>query len=195
MRERVKKILKDKKISTPPLIGTFHSTCVKILRKEVHLLGYSRGFAIYDENDQIFLIRNVMKELGIDLKKFNPRAILGKISNLKNELVTPVGHSKMHLEFFDKIVNKVYIEYQKQLKQNQALDFDDLLFLTVSLFKKHPEILKYYQDKFKYILVDEFQDTNKANYLFTHLLAKKYKNIFIVGDDAQGIYGWRGGRY
>ena len=196
MRERIRNLLKIEnyklKIVIEPHVGTFHSICSKILRKEIEILGYNRNFAIYDEGDQSSLIKKILGEFDLDMKKFNPSAILGRISNLKNELVTPEAHEKMGLEFFDSLVNRVYFEYQKKLKQNNALDFDDLIMMPVMIFKEHPEILESYQDKFKYILVDEFQDTNKANYIFTRLLTKKHQNILVVGDDAQGIFSWRG---
>ena len=189
MQERVKRLVENKKV---PLIGTFHSVCARILRKEIGALGYSGDFLIYDESDQLNLIKKSVEAMNIDAKKFNPQTVLGKISALKNDLILPDEFSEKKLEFFDKTVSGIYSEYQNKLKSNNALDFDDLLLLAVVAFKKYPKILEKYQNKFKYILIDEFQDTNKANYVFIKLLSQKSKNILAVGDDAQGIFGWRG---
>ncbi|MBI2054472.1 MAG: UvrD-helicase domain-containing protein, partial [Candidatus Staskawiczbacteria bacterium] len=174
-----------------PLVGTFHSICARILRKEIEVLGYNKNFAIYDEGDQLVLVKKTMKDMEIDEKKINPAAVLSKISGLKSELTSPDTHARTHMEFFEKTVNKIYFEYQKKLKQNNALDFDDLLLATIRIFQERPEILEKYRDKFKYILVDEYQDTNTAQYMLIKLLSQKYKNLMVIGDSDQSIYAWR----
>lgn len=138
------------------------------------------------------LIKRVMDGLRLDLKKYNPNAILSRLSSLKNELISVEHNAEAATGFFDRIVQQVYVEYQKKLKENHAVDFDDLLMLTVQIFQENPNVLQKYRNWFRYILVDEFQDTNKANYVFTHLLTKESQNILVVGDDAQGIFSWRG---
>ena len=189
MRERVKKIVGQKNSSH---IGTFHSICGRILRAEIEQLGYSPNFSVYGTEDQLGLIKKVMEAQHIDSKQFHPRAILGKISNLKNELITAEKQAETNLDFFGHVVNQVYNQYQKELRQNQALDFDDMIMLTVEIFEKYPDVLKRYQNTFKYLMIDEFQDTNKANYTFVRLIARAHNNILVVGDDAQGIFSWRG---
>lgn len=183
---------KHRGLNSLPTIGTFHSVCAKILRKEIDLLGYKRNFAIYDEYDQISLIKDIIKEQALDLEKINPETVLAAISSAKNELIEFDEYEHYAQGFFEKNVAKIYECYQKSLKFHNALDFDDLIMLTCKLFKKHPKVLAKYQEKFKYILVDEYQDTNHAQYEFINLLAKKHRNICVVGDDWQGIYGWRG---
>lgn len=174
-----------------PNMGTFHSICLKILRQDVDQLGYSKNFIIYDEDDQLSAVKKVMQELEIDAKKFNPKTALGKISDAKSELISAEKFADKAKEYGDKIVAKIYAFYQSLLRQNNALDFDDLIMLCVELFRKHPETLAKYQQIFKYILVDEYQDTNHAQYAWVNLLAKKHRNLFVIGDDAQSIYGWR----
>ena len=178
-----------------PFAGTFHSICVKILRKDIELLGYKSRFLIYDEGDQMTVIKDSMKFLSIDNKQYNPRAILSSISSAKNEMVSAIDYESTAVGNFQDIVAKVYFEYDKRLKENGALDFDDLLLRTVELFGKFPEVLEKYQKQFEYILVDEYQDTNHVQYLFTKLLAKKHHNICAIGDDDQAIYSWRGANY
>lgn len=174
-------------------VATFHSACVRILRSEIeHLPGYSRSFVIYDSSDQQAVIKSCMKELNLDEKKFAPRAIGGVISDAKNKLQSPEEFSQRAKDYFEQKVEKVYELYQKRLKGNNALDFDDIIMLTVRLFREHPEVLAYYQEKFRYILVDEYQDTNHAQYALVNLLAKKYRNLCVVGDDDQSIYMFRG---
>ncbi|WP_425803450.1 DNA helicase PcrA [Desulfitobacterium sp. Sab5] len=174
-------------------VATFHSACVRILRSEIeHLPGYSRSFVIYDSSDQQAVIKSCMKELNLDEKKFAPRAIGGVISDAKNKLQSPEEFSQRAADYFEQKVEKVYELYQKRLKGNNALDFDDIIMLTVRLFRENPEVLAYYQEKFRYILVDEYQDTNHAQYALVNLLAKKYRNLCVVGDDDQSIYMFRG---
>jgi DNA helicase-2/ATP-dependent DNA helicase PcrA len=173
-------------------ISTFHSMCVRILRRDIERLGYNRSFTILDSGDQLTAIKQIMRNLNIDSKKFEPKAIRGSISNFKNELKTPQDISKLVGNYYDEIVAKVYEGYQKTLKTNHALDFDDLIMLTVRLFKEVPDVLEFYQRKFQYIHVDEYQDTNRAQYMLVSMLADRHKNICVVGDSDQSIYQFRG---
>ncbi|MFT8928746.1 MAG: DNA helicase PcrA [Sporolactobacillus sp.] len=173
-------------------VSTFHSMCVRILRRDSDRLGISRNFTILDTTDQQSVIKNILKERNLDPKKFTPRSILAKISAAKNELQTAADFAKHVTDLFDEVVRDVYLDYEKKLRQNQSLDFDDLIMTTVHLFQTVPETLAYYQKKFRYIHVDEYQDTNRSQYLLVHLLADRYKNLCVVGDSDQSIYGWRG---
>ncbi|MDS1028976.1 DNA helicase PcrA [Bacillota bacterium LX-D] len=173
-------------------VSTFHACCVRILRKEIGNLGYQSNFVIYDTGDQQTLIKNCLRELNLDEKKFTPRAVAAAISNGKNQLLSPEQYDRLSANFFANKVSEVYRLYQEKLKANNALDFDDLLMLTVKLFKENTPVLHYYQEKFKYILIDEYQDTNHAQYLIVKMLAKGYRNLCAVGDPDQSIYGWRG---
>lgn len=175
-----------------PWAGTFHSICAKILRREIHQLGFSRSFLIYDEADSLNAIKQTMESLGIDKKQYNPNMIKNLISSAKNELISPDEYLNYGSDYFKELVQKVYSQYQKNLKQANALDFDDLIMKTVELFQKFPSVLQYWQDKFKHILVDEYQDTNHAQYVLIKLLAKKHQNLFVIGDDYQAIYSFRG---
>jgi DNA helicase-2/ATP-dependent DNA helicase PcrA len=178
-----------------PWMGTFHSVCVKILRREIHNLGYSDRFTIYDESESLSLIKRVMKEQGIDIKQYNPNSIKNFIGSAKNELINPVEYHSYVEGHFQEIVAGVYEVYQKNLKNYNALDFDDLIMKVVELFRDYPKILENYQESFKYILIDEYQDTNTAQYKLVKMLAKKYRNICVVGDDYQAIYGFRGANF
>ena len=189
MRERVGKLLEQKEKFSPPLIGTFHSICLRILRKEIPLLGYKSNFSIFDSNDQLSLTKKVMANLEIDSKKYNPRLVLNKISKLKTDLIYPENYNPT--DFFAKIVSRVYNGYQAELKKINGLDFDDLIVLTVKIFKQNPDVLEKYQSFWKYILVDEYQDTSHDQYTLVKLLSSKNKNIFAIGDDAQSIYAFR----
>ncbi len=173
-------------------ISTFHSMCVRILRKDIHHLGYSNQFTILDSLDQLNLIKQVMRDLNIDTKKMEPRAILSAISNAKNELITPEKYANNVGDYFMQIVARVYERYQQRLVANNSLDFDDLIMVTVNLFRKVEDVLHYYQRKFHYIHIDEYQDTNHAQYSLVTLLADYSKNICVVGDTDQSIYRWRG---
>lgn len=173
-------------------ISTFHSMCVRILRRDVDHIGYSKNFTIIDSSEQLTLMKRVVKELNIDPKKYDPRSILGAISNAKNELLTVAAYSAKQGSLFEEIVARCYEMYQKELRRNQCLDFDDLIMLTIRLFQDNPEILQYYQRKFHYIHVDEYQDTNHAQYTLVNLLAAGFRNLCVVGDADQSIYGWRG---
>ena len=175
-----------------PTIGTFNSVCVRILRKNIHLLDYENSFAIYDTTDQQILVKRVMDEMGIDSKRVNPKAVLSHISNAKNQLIGAEEYRNFSSDYFSEKVAEIYPLYQKSLRQNNALDFDDIIMKTVELFQKFPDILDKYQEKFKFISIDEYQDTNKAQYVLIKLLAEKYRNICVIGDVDQSIYGWRG---
>lgn len=191
MKERVKALVGDE--ADNMWISTFHSSCVRILRREIDKLGYKKDFTIYDSSDQKTLVKHVMKELNINEKDIADNEIIGTIGKAKDNLMTATRFKRENEGDFRK--NKIadaYLLYQKKLKENNALDFDDLIFKTVELFKSFPDVLEFYQNKFKYIMIDEYQDTNKAQYEFAKLLAAKYKNICVVGDDDQCIYQWRG---
>ncbi|HLR18683.1 MAG TPA: DNA helicase PcrA [Staphylococcus sp.] len=173
-------------------MSTFHSMCVRILRRDADRIGIERNFTIIDPTDQKSVIKDVLKNENIDSKKFEPRMFIGAISNLKNELKTPEDAQKEANDYHAQMVATVYKGYQRQLSRNEALDFDDLIMVTIRLFERVPEVLEYYQNKFQYIHVDEYQDTNKAQYTLVKLLANKFKNLCVVGDSDQSIYGWRG---
>jgi len=175
-----------------PTVGTFHSICVRILRKNIHLLDFENSFAIYDAADQKILVKRVMEELLIDSKKINPKAILSHISNAKNQLLEAEEYAGFAHDYFSEKVAMVYPKYQAALRKNNALDFDDLIMKTVQLFEKFPEVLDRYQEKFKFISIDEYQDTNRAQYVLIKQLAQKYQNICVIGDADQSIYSWRG---
>lgn len=173
-------------------VSTFHSMCVRILRREAEQIGYSRNFTISDTSETETLMKRIVKDKNLDSKKFEPKMILNKISNAKNELLTPKDYAELQGNYFDNIIAECYQAYQKALENAQSMDFDDLIMLTVRLFEQHPDTLAYYQNKFHYIHVDEYQDTNYAQYQLVLTLAKKFKNICVVGDADQSIYGWRG---
>lgn len=173
-------------------VSTFHSMCVRILRREVESIGYQRNFTIIDGSEQLTLMKQILKDLNIDPKKYDPRSILHAISQAKNELQTPEKVAELQGSFFEKIVADCYQKYQAALHQNQCMDFDDLIANTVYLFQNNADCLQYYQNKFHYIHVDEYQDTNHAQYTLVNLLAARFKNLCVVGDADQSIYGWRG---
>ena len=174
-------------------VSTFHSTCVRILRRHIECLGYTTSFSIYDSDDQKTLMKQVFKSLDVDTKQFKERSVLGVISSAKDKLIMPEEFLlNAGQDFRQKKVGEIYKEYQKQLKKNNALDFDDLIVKTVELFQNNAEVLNYYQERFKYIMVDEYQDTNQAQFKLVNLLADKYRNLCGVGDDDQSIYRFRG---
>ncbi len=173
-------------------MSTFHLMCVRILRRDADRIGIERNFTIIDPTDQKSVIKDVLKNENIDSKRFEPRMFIGAISNLKNELKTPEDAQNEANDYHSQMVATVYKGYQRQLSRNEALDFDDLIMTTINLFERVPEALEYYQNKFQYIHVDEYQDTNKAQYTLIKLLANKFKNLCVVGDSDQSIYGWRG---
>lgn len=192
MRERVGALIGED-LAKDMWISTFHSMCVRILRRDSEKLGYGKYFTIYDTSDQKSLIKEILKQLNINEKNFQPSTILSTISAQKNNLISPSEYfNEVKEDFKGKTIAKVYDAYQKKLKENNAMDFDDLLFNTYLLLKLNPDVLEYYQNKFKYILVDEYQDTNGVQYNLVQLLAKKHHNLCVVGDDDQSIYGWRG---
>lgn len=174
-------------------VSTFHSTCVRILRRHIDKLGFGNSFTIYDADDQKSLIRGICKQFKIDTKMLPERSIIREISSAKDEFMTPSEYEAKHqYDFNKKKIAEIYREYQKQLRSNNALDFDDLLFKTVELFQFHPEVLDYYQERFQYIMVDEYQDTNTIQFQLISMLARKYRNLCVVGDDDQSIYKFRG---
>jgi len=212
MKERIVKLLSDKYTSgvariqrlprwwsdqnnTLPFAGTFHSLCAKILRRDGKHIGVEDNFVIYDEQDSKDAIKAAEKELGLDTKRFNPAAVLSTISSAKNELISALEYRQYARGYFQEGVARIYLTYQRYLVENNALDFDDLIFKTVMLLDKNKDIASYYQNKFQYILVDEYQDTNHAQYELTKILAKGRRNICVVGDASQSIYGWRGADY
>ncbi|MGN8790759.1 DNA helicase PcrA, partial [Paenibacillus barengoltzii] len=173
-------------------VSTFHSMCVRILRRDIERIGFTSNFSILDSTDQLSVIRNCMKEQNIDTKKFEPKAVQAAISAAKNELITPQQYEQKIGDYFEGIVAKIYTQYQRQLRQNNSLDFDDLIMKTIELFKAAPDVLDFYQKKFQYIHVDEYQDTNRAQYMLCRMLADKHHRICVVGDSDQSIYRWRG---
>lgn len=194
MRKRVEKLL-PAKIKSLPVLGTFHAICARFLRAEIKHLGYESNFLIYDTEDQKTLIKSILEDLHIDRQQVSAAAVLGHISSAKNELITPQAYQKLTLDRFTGLVAKIYPIYQAKLKANNALDFDDLIMKCVELFQQFPEVLDKYQERFKFLNVDEYQDTNHAQYVWTKLLAEKYRNLCVVGDDWQSIYRWRGADY
>ena len=191
MKERVEKLVGD--AAKDMWIGTFHSICVRILRKYIDRLGYDHSFLIFDTSDQKTLVKECMKSLKIDDKMFTDRSIMSEISNAKNEMLEPKTYQTKYAgEYRKEIIGKVYEMYQQKLKENNAVDFDDLINHTIKILTENPDALEYYSDKFKYVLVDEYQDTNKAQFTLVTLLASKYGNITVVGDNDQGIYSFRG---
>lgn len=193
MKERVIKLLEDSYYL--PWVGTFHSMCVRILRHEAEHAGIGKNFIIYDEYDQRQVIKRVITELKLDVKQFNPSTCLNYISGAKNEMLDADGYEKYANGFFQSQIVQIYRLYQKQLRANNALDFDDILMLTVEVLTKNPAVLERYQNLFQYIMVDEYQDTNTVQYKFCKMLAAKHKNICVVGDDYQSIYSWRGANF
>ncbi|AZB41477.1 DNA helicase PcrA [Bacillus sp. FJAT-42376] len=174
-------------------ISTFHSMCVRILRRDIDRIGVSRNFSILDSADQLSVVKSILKERNLDPKKYDPRAILGSISSAKNELIDAEEYAKSSTGgMFEQIVSDIYTDYQKKLLKNQSLDFDDLIMTTIRLFERVPEVLEFYQRKFQYIHVDEYQDTNRAQYLLVKMMASRFRNLCVVGDSDQSIYAWRG---
>ena len=174
-------------------LGTFHSICVRILRKFIDRLGFDTSFVIFDTSDQKTLIKNCLKELNIDNKLFTEKSVLAEISNAKNDMLEPTQYChKYEGEYRKEIIGKVYTLYQKRLKENNAVDFDDIINFTIKILTDNPDVLEYYSEKFRYILVDEYQDTNKAQFTLVSILASRYGNVTAVGDNDQGIYGFRG---
>lgn len=193
MKERIYSLVGEKALDI--LISTFHSFGLKIVRENHSLLGYNSNFIIMDSDDSLSVIKKILKDLNLDPKMYNPSNIKNKISGAKNELVGPIEYEKYANSEFEKIVLKVYKKYHDILIKNNSVDFDDLLILPIKLFNEYPNVLKKYQERFKYILIDEYQDTNEAQYLLSKMISAKYKNICVVGDNDQSIYSWRGANY
>ncbi len=197
MRERIEKLLSQSDVAEygesilPQNIGTFHNICCRILRREIEVLGYDKRFNIVDSQDQESVVKKAMKILEINPDQIKPKAIMEGISRAKNAFIDESQFVLQAGSYFEEIIAKVYTEYQSELRRTNALDFDDLIMLTVKLFQEHPDILAKYQKMFRYIMVDEYQDTNYPQYLLVYLLAKEHHNIFVIGDDYQSIYGWR----
>ncbi|MGM0472299.1 MAG: DNA helicase PcrA [Bacillota bacterium] len=191
MQERIERLIAQD--SEELWMSTFHSIAVRILRREIGKLGYDSNFTIYDTTDQKSLIKQIIKEeLDLDTKQFKPRSILNQISNAKNELIDVATYQQRVGSYFERVIGEIYELYQKRLKENNALDFDDLIMKLVELFREYELVLEYYQQRFRYILIDEYQDVNQAQYELVNLLAAQHQNICVVGDDDQGIYGFRG---
>ena len=176
-------------------VSTFHSFGLKLLRENYDALGYDKNFVIMDSDDSLTLVKKIIKDIGYDPKIYNPRAIRNKISSCKNEMTTPEAYERYAASDFEKVVQEVYAKYEKKLQRNNSVDFDDLLLLPIELFKKNPDILNKYQDLYQYILIDEYQDTNEAQYILTKMLSAKNRKITCVGDDSQSIYSFRGANY
>lgn len=190
MKERISKLVGDK--SRQLWMGTFHSIFARILRVEAERLGYTRNYSIYDSSDSLSLIKNIMAAFGIPTQQFNPQAVRSRISGAKNQMIDPQEYAKKATDLFEEKTAMIFAEYQKRLKSNNAMDFDDLLLKPIELFHSSKQLLRKYQDQFRFILVDEYQDTNHAQYVLIQMLASAYRNICVVGDDAQSIYAFRG---
>jgi DNA helicase-2/ATP-dependent DNA helicase PcrA len=176
-------------------VSTFHSFGLKLLRENYNLLGYESNFVIMDSDDSLTVVKKILKDMGYDPKIYNPKAIRNQISSCKNEMMTPNQYDKYAISDYERIALEVYRKYEDKLKRNNSVDFDDLLLLPIKLFKEHPDVLARYQELYKYILIDEYQDTNEAQYILSKMISAKYQNITCVGDDSQSIYSFRGANY
>lgn len=190
MKERILQLIES--AASQPVMGTFHSICARLLRRDGYQIGLKPGFTIYDSGDALDVVKEAMAQLKIDTKKTKPNAVYHTISGAKNEMINELEYPQYARGFFQETVAKVYLEYQKILRRNSALDFDDLMVETIRLFQQSPETLAKYQQQFRYILVDEYQDTNAAQYMLIKMLAKRFRNICVVGDASQSIYAFRG---
>ena len=190
MKERVLKLIGSEANSIQ--ISTFHSLGLRLLKENYSRLGYKSNFVILDSDDTLTVVKKIMKEMNLNPKFYNARDIRNKISSAKNELMSPQQYAKLE---FDQNIIKVYEKYSKKLLINNSVDFDDLLLLPIKLFKEYPDVLKHYQDKYKYVLIDEYQDTNEAQYIFSKMLCNNHRNIFVVGDNDQAIYAFRGANF
>lgn len=193
MKDRLYSLIGD--LSKKLQVSTFHSFGLRLLRENYGILGYDRNFNIMDSDDSLTVIKKIVKDMDLDTKVYNPKAIKNIISSCKNELVTPEQYKKYTVSDYEEAVYNVYRRYEKKLYDNNAVDFDDLLILPIKLFKEHEDILAKYQELFKYVLIDEYQDTNEAQYILTKMISAKYRNITCVGDDCQSIYSFRGANY
>ena len=176
-------------------VSTFHSFGLKLLRENYERLGYDKNFVIMDSDDSLTVVKKIIKDMGYDPKIYNPRAIRNKISSCKNEMTSPAQYERFAVSDYEKVIKEVYEKYETKLQRNNSVDFDDLLLLPIELFKKNPDILEKYQNLYQYILIDEYQDTNEAQYILTKLLSEKNRKITCVGDDSQSIYSFRGANY
>ncbi|MBR0229494.1 MAG: UvrD-helicase domain-containing protein, partial [Clostridia bacterium] len=191
MRERVEKLVGAD--AQDMWLGTFHSICVRILRRDIEKLGYQRSFTIYDDDDQLRVIKDGLKALNLDENRISPKEIRNKISDAKNKMLTPdEWFRESPRDYQSQQLHDVFSYYEERLRAANALDFDDLLLRTLQLFVDHPPVLDYYRSRFQYVHVDEYQDTNAAQYTFVRLLTQESRNLCVVGDDDQSIYGWRG---
>lgn len=196
MKSRVESLIrKGVETQNLPVMGTFHSICAKILRKEAHHLGYPHSFVIFDDQDSSALVKQIIKKMDLESTKISPQSIKSKISGAKNEMIGPEKYQEIAGGYNGEQIAEIYKEYQKQLAQNDAFDFDDLLLSVVKIFEKVPEVLEKYQKIWKYVLIDEYQDTNRPQYLFAKYLTAKSHNLCVVGDDWQSIYSWRGANF
>ena len=193
MKDRLNLLIGD--ISRNIQVSTFHSFGLRLLRDNCNVLGYDRNFVIMDSDDSLTVVKKILKDMDYDPKVYNPRAIRNKISSCKNEMIMPRDYEKYAVSEYEKVVLKVYKKYEEKLRRNNSVDFDDLLILPIRLFNENKDILEKYQDRFKYVLIDEYQDTNEAQYILTKLISSKYRNITCVGDDSQSIYSFRGANY
>src|SRR5438034_2139367 len=191
MAERVERLV-GSGVARAMWILTFHSACARILRREHTHLGVPSSFTIYDDGDTERLIAGILKELDVDPKRFAPKAMAAAISKAKDRVIAPDAFAQMASNFYEEIVAKVYVGYERRKHDAGALDFDDLISETVRLFREHPDVLRHYQERFRYILVDEYQDTSRAQYELVNQLANLYRNVCVVGDADQGVYSWRG---
>lgn len=176
-------------------VSTFHSFGLKLLRENFSALGYEKNFVIMDSDDSLTVVKKILKDMNCDPKSYNPRAIRNKISSCKNEMMTPQAYDRYAISEYEKVIQKVYEKYEDKLRKNNSVDFDDLLLLPIKLFKEHPDILERYQNLYQYILIDEYQDTNEAQYILTKMISDKNRKITCVGDDSQSIYSFRGANY
>ena len=193
MKDRLYLIIGD--VSKKIQVSTFHSFGLKLLRENFELLGYDRNFVIMDSDDSLTVVKKIIKDLGYDPKVYNPKAIRNKISSCKNEMISAKAYERYAVSDYEQVIHKIYEKYEDKLYQNNSVDFDDLLLLPIKLFKENPDVLERYQDLYQYILIDEYQDTNQAQYILTKLISEKNRRITCVGDDSQSIYSFRGANY
>ena len=193
MKDRLYMLIGD--LAKKLQVSTFHSFGLKLLRDNYEVLGYDKNFVIMDSDDSLTVVKKIIKDLGYDPKIYNPRAIRNKISSCKNEMMSPEAYEKYAVSDYEKVIQQVYSKYEIKLQRNNSVDFDDLLLLPIELFRKNPEILEKYQELYQYLLIDEYQDTNEAQYILTKLLCAKNRKITCVGDDSQSIYSFRGANY
>ena len=193
MKDRLGVLIGD--LAKKVQVSTFHSFGLKLLKENYNLLGYDRNFVIMDSDDSLTVVKKIIKDLGYDPKIYNPKAIRNKISSCKNEMISAKAYERFAVSDYEQVVHKVYEKYEQKLRQNNSVDFDDLLLLPIQLFRENPETLKKYQDLYQYILIDEYQDTNQAQYILTKMISEKNRRITCVGDDSQSIYSFRGANY